>query len=85
MQPPPNNLQMQQNLGRWMRLGQQALRVDVTVFVGCAEHAANLRQCVSDAQYATDGAMGDDSQLLDTAKIHWGSIPQTYPVWRKRP
>ena len=85
MQPPPNNLQMQQNLGRWMRLGQKALRVDVTVFVGCAEHAANLRQCVSDAQYATDGAMGDDSQLLDTANIHWGYVPQTYPVWRKRP
>jgi hypothetical protein len=85
MQPPPNNLQMQQNLGRWFRIGQKSTRVDVTVFVGCAEHASNLRQCVADAQYATDGAMGDDSQLLDIADIQWGNIPQTYPVWRKRP
>ena len=85
MSPPQNNLQMQQNLGRWMRLGQKALRVDVTVFVGCLEHAANLRQCVSDAEYASDGAMGDDSQLLSTAKIQWGSLPNSYPVWRKTP
>ena len=85
MQPPPNNLQMQQNLGRWFRIGQKSARVDVTVFIGCLEHAGNLRQCVSDAQYATDGAMGDDSQLLSTAHIKWGALPDSYPVWRKRP
>jgi hypothetical protein len=75
---------MQQNLGRWFRIGQKSARVDVTVFVGCLEHAGNLRQCVSDAQYATDGAMGDDSQLLSTAEITWGALPDSYPVWRKR-
>lgn len=51
---PPNGVAWEQLIGRTHRSGQAADRVDVSVYLGCAEGLEGFAQAQRDARYASD-------------------------------